>query len=223
MKRWGVFAAVSVFLLALTGAPAAAQPADCPPVQGITCDGWVTDAAGVIEDDAGLESLVSGVVQNFGRQIAVVIVDSTGSTSASSFAQDIGNTWGVGLAGEDDGVVVLIAVSDRWTQIEHGPGVDLNPDAISTLGNASFASGDFDGGVAAIVGGLSATFEAQANGESDPFDSGGSGTGWVVAAVGLGTAGVVGATALRARNRERQKALDLLREEHQRKVGAGRA
>ena len=132
MKRWGVFAAVSVFLLALTGAPAAAQPADCPPVQGITCDGWVTDAAGVIEDDAGLESLVSGVVQNFGRQIAVVIVDSTGSTSASSFAQDIGNTWGVGLAGEDDGVVV--------------------------------------------------------------------------------------ATALRARNRERQKTLDLLREEHQRKV-----
>ena len=61
-----------------TPAVAAAQDTTCPAYEGITCDGYVTDAAGVIEDDARLEEAVGRVVESRGNQVAVVMVPDTG-------------------------------------------------------------------------------------------------------------------------------------------------
>ncbi|MDH3193322.1 MAG: TPM domain-containing protein, partial [Acidimicrobiia bacterium] len=139
------------------GGVAGAQTAECPAVDGITCDGWVTDTAGIIRDDANLERLIDGVINNYGHEIAVVIVQS--ADDPNGLAQEIGNTWGVGSSGADDGIVVLVALDQRITAVETGPGISLSdPDFIAGLGNSSFAAGDFDGGVSAIVAGLVATF-----------------------------------------------------------------
>ncbi len=177
------------FLLAATllfVAPSAlaVQPTGCPAVDGIQCDGWVTDAAGVLRDDANLERLVDGLVNQYGNQIAVVIVQS--AADPNDLARRIGNEWGVGNADVDDGIVVLVALDQRLTAVETGPGFDLpEADIIASLGDSSFAAGDFDGGVSAIVGGLNATFQADATGEDRPFERSGIGSGVVVAGLAL--------------------------------------
>ena len=168
MTRVTRIVSVLFILLAVTttGGGAGAQTAECPPVDGITCDGWVTDTAGIITNDANLERLVDGVVNNYGHEIAIVIVQS--ADDPNGLAQDIGNVWGVGSSAADDGIVVLVALDQRTTAIETGPGISLpDPDFIAGLGNSSFASGDYDGGISAIVAGLVATF-ADTGGFPDP-------------------------------------------------------
>lgn len=194
----------SVFVL-LTPVAAAAQeaPAGCPPYEGVTCEGWVTDEAGALSDPAGLEELVDSLVAEFGHEIAVVIVTTTGGLSPQEFAEGLGNTWGVGTAGENDGVVVLVAVNDRETWVATGEGVDLSEAAIAPLGNSYFGNGDFDRGVSSILGGIASSFEAQAQGEPDPFD-GSSNVAPIFIIAGLAGAALV--VTNRAARRKEQSA-----------------
>ena len=109
---------VAVLSLA-TAASAGAQPATCPEYDGYTCDEWVTDVAGVVGDDTRLEASVGRVVTRFGHEMAVVVVpDANGSPE--SYAQDLGNAWGVGDPARNDGIVVLVALEERRTEIETG-------------------------------------------------------------------------------------------------------
>ena len=99
------------------GRPAVAQTEapTCPEYRGVVCDGWFTDDAGVVTDDGALEATIGRVVANHGHQIAVVVIDSSGTISPREFAEGLGNTWAVGEAGVDDGIVVLVALSERRT------------------------------------------------------------------------------------------------------------
>src|SRR5665811_2053949 len=151
MKR--VFVVLALLLLMATPALAQSAPT-CPPFEGITCDGWVTDTAGVINDDARLEEAVGRVVAEYGHEIAVLVVPDSGSRSPAEFAQDLGNAWGVGDAQSNDGVVVLIDLANRYTAIETGSGLSIPSsqlDFVAGLGRSFFAAGDFDGGIAAII------------------------------------------------------------------------
>ena len=140
----------SLIVVALTAAPAAAttdtttQLAECPAVEGITCQGWVTDDAGVLEDRARLEEAVGRVVAETGSQIAVVITQTSGDLSPAELAAEIGNTWGVGDSERNDGVVVLVALDERRTEVDSGPGAGLTDDDASFaagLGDSFFAAG----------------------------------------------------------------------------------
>ncbi len=158
MSRVLRFSVVSVLIAvaSLASVGAGAQTVECPEVDGITCEGWVTDTAGVIANDDNLERLVDGVVNEYGHEIAVVIVQS--ASDPNGLAVEIGNTWGVGKAGSDDGIVIVVALDQRTTAVESGPGIIVEADFIAGLANSSFAAGDFDGGVSAMVGGLVAGF-----------------------------------------------------------------
>lgn len=134
-------------------------PADvsypCPSFQGVTCDGWVTDTAGVIEDLAALEDLVGEAVASHGHEIAVVVVETSGELSPYDFAVGLGNTWGVGDPIRNDGIVVLVAVEERRTEIVTGSGLILDGlDSVAAAGNPPFRAGDFDTGVEAIIDAL---------------------------------------------------------------------
>ena len=193
--------AVAILLVLFTPAVAAAQDTTCPAYEGITCDGYVTDAAGVIEDDARLEEAVGRVVESRGNQVAVVMVPDTGGQSPRDFARGLGNAWGVGTAENDDGVVVLVDIGGRETWVEPGDGLELrDPDEIASAGDSFFAGGDFDGGVLAIVGSLESALEAGPGEES----GGEGGSGWPVVLVVLGgTAAVAGGAVLWKRRRDR--------------------
>jgi uncharacterized membrane protein YgcG len=157
---------ILVIIVALTvllsGGVATAQTTPtCPPVEGITCDGWVTDTANVIANDAALESQVGEVVAEYGHEIAVVVVPDSGSLTPNELAREIGSTWGVGSAQNNDGVVILVDLANRWIAIETGSGIDVTNsqlDDLTSLAAPYFQVGDFDGGISAMLNGLGDLF-----------------------------------------------------------------
>ena len=145
-------------LLVATPAPALGQDlTSCPPFEGITCQEFITDEAGVITDDEILEAEATRIEQTYGAQVAVVLVDSIGGWSIGRFAQELGNTWGVGSAERNDGIVVIVDVGGRETWVEYGDGLKdfpRDPSDIAARGNSAFAGGNFDLGVLNILSGL---------------------------------------------------------------------
>lgn len=116
----------------------------------------VVDAANVVSPD--VENVVNADLQAFraagGPQIAVAVVDSTGNASIEDYTIDLANQWGVGDKAKDDGVVILIAVTDRELRIEVGSGVEGDLTDV-TAGNIVdqvmvpfLRADDFDGAVA---------------------------------------------------------------------------
>jgi uncharacterized membrane protein YgcG len=191
--------AAASLVLVIAAGPALAQTG-CPEFEGITCDGWVTDTAAALGDDSGLEATVTAIVAEHTHQIAVVVIPTSGSLTPKEFAEGIGNTWGVGDAERNDGIVVLVALAERRTEIVTGPGVDIDGlEDIASSGNPYFANGDFNGGVAAILTALDVRLSA-------PGDQGGgegSSVWRLVLAAMLITAGGGVVVATRRRHRSR--------------------
>ncbi|MBT8211540.1 MAG: TPM domain-containing protein, partial [Acidimicrobiia bacterium] len=209
------FIAVFVTLLTLVAAPALAlqtdAPADCGVYQGVVCQGWFTDDAGVVDDDARVNSAISSVVATHGNEIAFVVVQNTGSETTAEFAIGIGNGWGVG--GPDrDGIVVVVDLDGRWTQIETGEGLQFaDASRLASVGNSFFGDGDFDGGVLAIV----AAIEAELANPTPPSE-GFNGTSAGVAAAVFGLAVLAGggiawrAASSRRRSKETSRRANLV-------------
>jgi uncharacterized protein len=57
-------------------------------------------------------------------QIAVVTVESLGGLSVEMYANKLFNQWGIGQKGADNGILLLIAKSDRKMRIEVGYGAE---------------------------------------------------------------------------------------------------
>ena len=63
-------------------------------------------------------------------QIAVVIIPTTNGYPVSEYAFELGEAWGVGQKGTDNGVVILVATDDRDLFIATGYGMEgVLPDA----------------------------------------------------------------------------------------------
>jgi uncharacterized protein len=103
-------------------APAAAGPSAAQP----SFDAPVVDAAGVVPDD--VERSVDAALQDYqrrsGRQVAVAVIRTTGNQSLEDYTIDLARAWGVGTKGKDNGVLLLVATSDRRVRIEVGRGVE---------------------------------------------------------------------------------------------------
>ncbi|MFO7549494.1 MAG: TPM domain-containing protein [Acidimicrobiia bacterium] len=205
---------VVVLLGLAVSTPAAAQEAPtCPEYRGITCAGWVTDTAGVVVDDERLERAVGRVVERTGNEIAVVVVPDSQGLDPRRFAEELGNTWGVGSAERNDGVVVLVSLAERRTEIVTGSGLEI-PDGelsfVASLGDSFFADGDFDGGIAAIAGGLDQVLGGDTTTPTTAPTTSGSSLGlWVpLALIGLVVAGGFGGaviTGVRSDRRRRER------------------
>ncbi|MEO7837275.1 MAG: TPM domain-containing protein [Acidimicrobiales bacterium] len=86
----------------------------------------VVDAAGAVPDD--VETQVNAALEDYqrrsGNQVAVAVVRTTDRRSLEDYTIDLAREWGVGTKGEDNGVVLLIAVEDRKLRIEVGRGLE---------------------------------------------------------------------------------------------------
>ena len=73
----------------------------------------------------------------------------------ATFTRNLGNSWGIGRKGHDDGVIFLIAPNERKTRIEVGDGLrTVLPDALcrqilQEKVLPRFREGDLAGGVEA--------------------------------------------------------------------------
>jgi len=104
-----------------------------------------------------LEQRLRAFDDSTGNQIVVLVIDDLLGYSPEEYATGIGESWGVGTEGNDNGVVFLIKPTggqgERETFISIGEGLEgAIPDAVTwTIINSevipSFKEGDFSGGV----------------------------------------------------------------------------
>ena len=182
-------------LALLFGAPAKAQ-------QFPALTGRVVDDAGMLDPASRtqLTRLSEAHEAATGNQIVIVTVNTLGGQNIAAYARALGNQWGIGQRGRNNGVILLIAKTERQTRIEVGGGLKaMLPDSAAqqivdgTL-TPAFRQGRFgDGSVAAIqavttaLGGVASTTampmaatpgSLPAVAAPSSSSSGGAGIGW---------------------------------------------
>lgn len=142
---------VLVFLLLVlaTVSPALAQ--DFPPRP----EGPVYDGAELLPpaEEAALDAKLRQYNAATGRAIVVATVPSTNGVDTETYARELAETWGVGGAETEQGVLMLIARDDRQMWITTARGVQGTLTDISTgriirdTLRPAFREGDFAGGI----------------------------------------------------------------------------
>jgi len=121
---------VAAIIVVSTAAAATAAPApDFPkPI------GRVNDFAGVLDESAERElvTLLESLERETSAEVAVATVVSLDGMSVEEYANKLFSAWGVGKKGKDNGVLVLVAPTERQMRIEVGYGLEgLLPDGLT--------------------------------------------------------------------------------------------
>lgn len=88
--------------------------------------GMVSDYAGVLSqaEESSLESTIRSYEQQTGNEIGVAVIDSLKGGDIDDFANKLFARWGVGKKATDNGVLLLVAITDRAARIEVGYGLE---------------------------------------------------------------------------------------------------
>jgi uncharacterized protein len=150
-------------LLLAAPAPAYAEVA-VPPLKA-----HVTDLTGTLSASqrGDLDSRLSDFERGKGSQIAVLMLLSTTPETIEEYSIRLADAWKIGRARVDDGVILVVAKSDRKLRIEVGRGLEgAIPDAIAKRVIAEvitphFKANDFYGGIAAGTDALMKLIEGE--------------------------------------------------------------
>lgn len=148
MKKIFVIFSVLVLILSLSFSSVAV---DFPKP---TNDFFVNDFANVIseEDEAQIMKIGADLFEQTNAQVVVVTVDSLDGYNVDEYALELGREWGVGSKETNNGIVLLLSVSDRKVTIQVGYGLEgcvtdaksgeiLDAYAIPHLRNNDFSTG----------------------------------------------------------------------------------
>lgn len=206
LRRHGalVLLAILAVLLAPSRATAQRETVECGTYRGVVCQGFFTDDVGVADDPQRIEDAIARVVGNYGNPIAVVVVQDSRGADPANFAADLANAWGVGDPVEENGILVLVSLDERRTEVVTQENISVPGSAIAGSARSFFSAGDFEGGLLAIVG---AVEQSLAGNLTDESDSGGIPFGYIAV---FGIAGflvfsVVGQIASKRRAARRKK------------------
>lgn len=88
--------------------------------------GFVQDYAKMLttEQITSLENKLEAYEKQSTNEIAVVTINSLDGDAIENVAQDIFTKWGIGKKDKNNGVLLLISLSDRQTRIQTGYGVE---------------------------------------------------------------------------------------------------
>jgi len=120
-----------------------------------TLSGRVVDEAEILSEpvEAQLVELLAGHEQATGNQLVVVTLSSLRGFDIADYGLRLGRAWGIGQEGKDNGVLLIVAPSERAVRIEVGYGLEGQlPDATARIIIEreilpAFRSGDLEGGV----------------------------------------------------------------------------
>jgi uncharacterized protein len=154
-RRRGV-AGLAVFVLAwllLAGSMALAQP------RFPALTGRIVDEAGVLSaaDRQELTRTLEAIEQKSTDQVVVYVARSLQDYPVEDFGYQLGRAWQLGQKDKNNGVILIVAPSDRKVRIEVGRGLEPQlTDAMSKLiiQNAilpAFRRGDFPAGIKAGI------------------------------------------------------------------------
>lgn len=87
---------------------------------------WVTDMANVLEPtvEANLNRIIQEAEDDLAVEIAVVTVSDVDAPTPKDFATELFNTWGIGKAASNNGMLVLLVVDARRLEMETGYGTE---------------------------------------------------------------------------------------------------
>ncbi|MBU1599687.1 TPM domain-containing protein [bacterium] len=94
--------------------------------------GYVTDSAGILsfQDVSAITGIAEELERKTTAQLAVVTVKTTQPETIEDFSVKLFEKWKIGQKGKDNGILLLIASSDRKVRIETGYGIEgILPDA----------------------------------------------------------------------------------------------
>ena len=153
------FAGLAALLLtgcaAEAEAPATAQAA--PPA--LELSGRVVDAADIITDpkEAELTQTLETLEKDTGVQMVVATTPNLNGQTISDYSLDLANSWGLGSAERNDGLLLLAAPTERRVRIEVGYGLEASvrdEEASFIIQNEilpHFRSGEYKIGITAAV------------------------------------------------------------------------
>jgi len=162
----------------------------------------VHDDVGILSSQTAgyLEQSLKQFEDSTSNQIAVLIIPSLEGESIDQFGIRVADSWKLGEADKDNGVILLIAVNDRKMRIEVGQGLEGPlPDAICNriIRNEiapAFRRQDYDGGVVAAVEGIRKAIKGEYRG-TGPKQSKRGAPLWVIILI------IIIIVAMRNRNR----------------------
>ncbi len=120
--------AVALGMVLAAGAPAPARAEAVPPAP----TGRVLDRAGALtaEEVRALEEISASLEGRTGAELGVLVVPRLSEDDPRSYATKVFAAWGVGKAGRDDGVLILLCLDPRRVEVETGYGLEgALPDA----------------------------------------------------------------------------------------------
>lgn len=144
--------------------------------------GRVVDLADLIsaETESRMDVKLADLESRRGHQIAVLTVPSLEGEVLEEYSLRVAETWGLGRAEQDDGVLLFIARDDRKMRIEVGYGLEADlTDAESgrilrNILTPSFRAGDFDGGIERGIDAIIGTLDGEEVIPPDPPSGGGT-------------------------------------------------
>jgi uncharacterized protein len=107
------------------------------------------------EERASLEDLATAVERQTTAQLAVVTVASLRGQTVDAYAHELFNEWGIGRKGVNNGVLLLVALTERRMRIEVGYGLEplLTDSLCGKIRDQAiiprFKSNDYAGGIIA--------------------------------------------------------------------------
>lgn len=162
-----------LFMIAIPGAQG-----DTPYPPKPTTNIYVQDFADILtpETEAKLLAIGSELDQKTTAQLAVVTVNSLGEMSIEDYAIGLFRSWGIGSKEKNNGVLLLIAPTERQSRIEVGYGLEGTlPDGKTGRIQdqymiPKFQEGDFNGGVndcyLVLAGVIADEYEVQLSGDT---------------------------------------------------------
>jgi uncharacterized protein len=165
-------------------------------------EGHVNDRAAVMDETsrAKLEAFLDQVQKKTGAEFAVLTVKSTAPLEPSEYKTRVFDQWKIGKQGEDNGLLLLVAIEEHDAHFETGYGLEGTlPDGLQSRIFRSemaprFRAGDYAGGITAGLLACAARVAAEKgvtlewNGEELRYDEGGGGAAppwWVMLIVAL--------------------------------------
>ena len=189
-KQLSLFFLLLIFIAAAFPALAQADEGDIPPRP--KPPRLVNDFANLLRDSErrALEQKLVNYNDSTSTQIAVVTIKSLGPYDIADYAYRIGETWGIGGKGKNNGILILIALNERRMNISTGYGMEhVVPDAIAkriierTL-KPAFQQGNYyqglDNATSLIISMASGEYQADAQASRSDDDGGGISTVFII-------------------------------------------
>ncbi len=146
-----LLAALLTLVLALAGATSArASEPSVPQLKG-----RINDRTGVLipSEAARLDSMLEQYQSDTGHTFVLLIIPSLDGESIEAFSLRTAESWALGTADRDDGLLMVVALDDRKIRIEVGYGLEgavpdgLAGDIIGRVMAPRFREGDIAGGI----------------------------------------------------------------------------